>query len=343
MDNFDDYRRIRRDRSARKKTDPEALLAAYLSLRQSLSFRTKKPGFTLRQFLKFVRGRGVISLDKVDRELAETWLRSGSVRQGTVTHRLMAARGFFRYLLHLGVVKENVWDFFPTPRRGHFIPYIFTLDELRAVFGFLREHDKRPRRRHMKAACLAVFHTLYACGLRIGEVCRLDIGDADLEESILTIRATKFGKTRLVPFNPRTHEILDHYFREVRPRDAGSGPEATFFLNWHRRRLKDMRLWKHFRLACRKAGVWRPKRTEGNTVYGGTTPHALRHTFAVHRLLKWYEEGADVNAKLPHLATYMGHVDYHMTQQYLTVLPRFTDIAGDLFSRKFERPLGELE
>jgi integrase len=82
---------------------------------------------------------------------------------------------------------------------------------------------------------------------------------------------------------------------------------------------------------------------KGNTVYGSTNLHALRHTFAVHRLLKWYQEGADVNAKLPLLSTYMGHAHYSYTQKYLTVLPRFIDIAGKLFADKFEGSLRDLE
>lgn len=343
MHDSEDYRHIREDHEAPRPKGLDALLDAYLSLRRALGFRAKRPGGTLRYLLRFLRKHGVVSPEQVDRRLAETWLRIGSPRGRTVMERLVSARGFFRYLLHRGVVRENVWDFFPSPRCERFIPYIFSLDELRAILGHLRLHKHGSWKTHPGATYHVLFHTVYACGLRAGEACRLDIGDVDFKRSLFVIRWTKFGKTRLAPFNQRTRELVEEYLKKLRPRGDGMPPEAPLFLSFRKRRFRSGVISDHFRLTCRRVGVWRPKRIAGNTIYGGSTLHALRHTFAVHRLLKWYEEGADVNAKLPLLATYMGHVNYHHTQKYLTVLPRFIDIAGKLFAGGFEGPLRDLE
>jgi site-specific recombinase XerD len=165
----------------------------------------------------------------------------------------------------------------------------------------------------------------------------------DLGRSLFVVVKTKFGKTRLVPFNSRTREVVGEYIERFRPKVDDVGPDAPIFIGAHRKPYLDRKFGECFKRACVAAGLYRPKVVEGNTVFGSTSIHALRHSFAVHRLLKWYQDGADVNAKLPLLATYMGHARYQNTQKYLTVLPRFIDIARMLFARSFERPLRDVE
>lgn len=345
MDSSESYRRIRRDRDGRRPKRQETWAAAYVSLRKALGFKAIETEKILRRFLRFMCNCGVTSFDRIDRGPASAWLRVGSPQESTIGNRLRVARGLFRYLLGLGVVGENVWDSFQSPKAKRFIPYIFSLAELRAVLGYVRGKisPRRPNASRLDAAYHAMFHTLYACGLRSGEVCRLSIGDVDSERNLFVIRETKFGKTRLVPFNSRTREFISEYLQRFRRRDDGMPPDAPLFLNQRRRRFVQEVFSHHFARVCAAAGVYQRRETRGSTVYGGTTPHALRHTFAVHRLLKWYEEGTDVNAKLPLLATYMGHTCYWDTQYYLTILPRFIDIAGRLFSDRFESPLKDLE
>jgi site-specific recombinase XerD len=259
--------------------------------------------------------------------------------------RLASVRGFFRYLLSLGAIRENVWDVFAASKPRRFVPHIFSLAGLRRILDRVRSRidPRRPRRSRVLAAYYTMFHTLYACGLRVREVCGLTIGDADVARSLLAVRNTKFGKTRLVPYNARTRELLAEYLDRFRTADDGMFPEAPFFLNLWRRPFHPKAVGAHFAHVCVAAGVHRCKQVKDDTVYGGTTVHALRHSFAVHRLLRWYEEGADVTAKLPLLATYMGHTKYHYTQKYLTVLPLFISIAGKLFAEKFEGSLRDLE
>jgi len=345
MEHSEGYRHIRRDRKVPPPRKIETWADAYVSLRESLGFHTRELRMNLRTLIAFMRERGIGSFAGLDRRSAASWLRADSVQEMTVIVRLACMRGFFRYLVGLGQVKENVWDAFANPRPKPFRPYIFPLAELRAVLEKARAEVKpaRPMGSHVSAAYYAMFHTVYACGLRTCEACGLDIGDMDLERSLFVVRDTKFGKTRLVPFNTRTRGVVSEYLNRFRPADDGMPPEAPLFLSLQRRRFRRKNVTQHFSLLCKRAGIYRPKRTEGNTVFGGTTTHALRHSFAVHRILKWYEEGADVNAKLPLLATYMGHTHYHHTQKYMTVLPAIIDMAGKRFAEKFEKPLRDLE
>lgn len=345
MDSSDGYRRIRKDRRARRPGTPEACVSAYVTLRKALGFRTADPAGTLRRFLGFMRSRNIASFDQIDRKTAMAWLHSGPQQESSIGNRLSAMRGLYSYLFSLGVVKGNVWDSFTSPKPKRFVPYIFSLEELKAVLGRVRSKIGLVGYHmfHVHAAHHVMLHTLYACGLRAGEVCRLSIGDVDFNRCLFVVRRTKFGKTRLVPFNSRTRELIVEYLDRFRRRADGKPSDAPLFLNLRQHPFGPEGLSKHLIRACAAVGVYRPKRIEGNTVYGGTNLHALRHSFAVHRLLMWYEEGADVNAKLPLLATYMGHAHYSYTQRYLTVLPRFIDIAGKLFAGKFEGPLKDLE
>ncbi len=345
MELSEEYRRIRNDRTPPASGAPEAWVEAYLSLRKALGLKMRDARNILKSLCRFMRERGLTSFDRMDREKALEWLHQGSVQETSVGGRLSAARGFFKYLRSLGAARQDVWDSFTHPRPKRFVPYVFSLAELRVVLDkALHMDDPRANRSgRIQRAYYAAYHTTYACGLRVSEVCRLTLGDVNFERSVLTVRKTKFGKTRLVPFSPRTREVLSAYLDRFRLGDCPTSLESAFFINLRRSPFNPETAAAHFSTVCAAAGLYRPKRTEGNTVYGGTTTHALRHTFAVHRLLKWYEEGADVNSKLPLLATYMGHAMYRYTQRYLTVLPIFIDIAKKLFAGKFENPLRDLD
>jgi integrase len=120
-------------------------------------------------------------------------------------------------------------------------------------------------------------------------------------------------------------------------------PDAPLLLNLHRKAFSTYSLMDLFRSFCRKAGIYKPRRVEDNVVRGGTTPHAMRHSFVVHRILRWYRDGVNVNSKLMLLSTYVGHAHYFYTQRYMTVVPELVDIARKAFADGYERPLKELE
>ena len=170
-------------------------------------------------------------------------------------------------------------------------------------------------------------------GLRRGEVIGLKVADVDLEESVLSVRRSKFGKSRFVPFTDDLAETLREYDEQIQASIVGRQPEDAFFPGRDGHRASSpANLYNYFRKALEIAGIAFGGR--GN----GPSPHSLRHSFAVLRLLAWYEQDADLSAKLPLLATYLGHIGLATSQVYLHMT---LDIAGEV-ARRYEAHFGEI-
>jgi len=292
MKPFEGYRLLREDRQVRLPEKLETWAEAYVSLREAMGFKTVELVKNLRSLICFMLGHGIESFSGLQRRSAVSWLYSNTPQEITVMVRLACVRGFFRYLLGLGEVEENVWDTFANPGVKRFVPCVLTPAELRALLDRVRSRiiPEKPLGSRVHSAYYTMFHTIYACGLRTCEACNLDIGDMILERSLFVVKNTKFGKSRYVPFNSRTREIVLGYLDRFRPVEDGLVPTAPLFLSNWRRRFRVKNVSGHFSLVCAEAGIYKPKVIKGNVVYGGTTTHALRHSFAVHRLMKWYEE-----------------------------------------------------
>jgi site-specific recombinase XerD len=154
---------------------------------------------------------------------------------------------------------------------------------------------------------------LYSTGIRIGEALALNIENFQKAEQRLYIAQGKFRKARWVPLSPSTCRALHQYLHKrlkLRPRS----PDSPLLLNQRSRRLTPCTVHQTFHYLLRQCRIRHSKLT-------GPRIHDLRHTFAVQRLLGWYRDGLDLNARLPWLATYMGHVDVHSTQVYLQATP----------------------
>jgi integrase len=164
---------------------------------------------------------------------------------------------------------------------------------------------------------------LYGAGLRLQESVNLDRTDVDWKEAVMTIRHTKFAKTRLVPIGPQLLGVLDGYAR----RSRSQGKDSPFFTTRTGTRLYKELLQDYFVILREHANVCR---FDGARYQPRL--HDLRHTFAVHRLTSWYQQGADVQKLLPHLSTYLGHVHIQATQVYLTMTPELLHSAGNRFA-----------
>jgi integrase len=171
---------------------------------------------------------------------------------------------------------------------------------------------------------------LYATGMRIGEALRLRLQDVDLESGTLLVRDSKFFKSRVVPISASLAEAIRKYLLERLK--AAASPEAFLFLNHRSRPYSPDKFAQIFRGLQVTAGIPRVPGQRGPRV------HDIRHTFAVNCLLRWYREGADLEAKLPLLATYMGHVDIFSTQDYLNATPELLEEA----SKRFQKSYGSL-
>jgi len=186
-------------------------------------------------------------------------------------------------------------------------PYIYNSRQLGALMaaaarllplGSLRPHTYR-----------TLLGLLYSTGIRISEAMALNLQDVQLSTQLLYIAEGKFRKSRWVALSNTTGRALAHYI-DTRVKSAPHSPDSPLLLNERRRRLCHPTVNQTFRGLLQKCDIPHNKRT-------GPRIHDLRHTFAVHRLLGWYRQGVDVNARLPALATYMGHVDISSTHVYL--------------------------
>ncbi len=178
-----------------------------------------------------------------------------------------------------------------------------------------------------------LLRVLLLTGLRRGEAIALTVADVDLGEAILSVRQGKFGKSRFVPVAGDLAERLRRYMDLVRPSITDRRSDAPFFPGPNGScPCTTTSLRDSFHRALEAAGISYGGRGNGPRL------HDLRHTFAVLRLLAWYEQGDDLSAKLPMLATYLGHIGLSSTQVYLHMT---RDLVGEVTSR-FEDRFGNI-
>jgi integrase len=167
--------------------------------------------------------------------------------------------------------------------------------------------------------------------MRVSEAIGLDRRDVDLKQGLLTVRNTKFGKSRLVPIHQTTQTKLQDYER-LRDRFISHANTVSFFLSERGTRLTDCTFRHWFIVASRKIGL------RGNADSHGPRIHDLRHRFAIKTILNWYRRGADVEAHLPELTTYLGHGHVADTYWYISSTPELLKLA----TQRLERREGEV-
>jgi integrase/recombinase XerD len=171
---------------------------------------------------------------------------------------------------------------------------------------------------------------LFCCGLRRGELLRIKLGDLDRGQSLIRIVLTKFHKSRLVPLAPSVANELDDYLQRRHRLKLPMGPES--FLLWSGRRFPEVYA------AQSLLAVWHQLCPSTKVLDARGHPprlHDLRHSFAANVLGRWYAQGLDVQSKLPHLATYLGHVSPVSTHYYLQFTPELRQSASQWFHRRF--------
>jgi integrase len=295
----------------------------YLAFRRGLGFQLKSPAWSLRAFARYaeqVGHRGPITLD-----LATRWaLASRSHEPAQAARRLGIIRSFARHQALLDPATEvpPVGFLGRVGRRKP--PHIYSKEEIRALIrqaGQLLPHGGLS-----PATYVAFMSLLFSTGLRMSEACSLNCQDVDLVQGLLTIRGTKFRKSRWVPLHPSVTRELTRY--ALRRDAVARGDAAGYFFRTERvSRLTTAAVEKAFGRMRSRLGWNAQGRTRRPHL------HDARHTFAVHRLLRWYEEGADLGQKMLALSTYLGHAKVTDTYWYLTGVPELMAIA----SRRFER------
>jgi integrase/recombinase XerD len=305
------------------------LVNTYVAFKRSLGIRFRTQPRVLRRFCRFV---GDIDADQVKPACVEAFLNNGPVTNTWfLNYKLL--RGLYRFAISRGFVRC-----FPIPTAvpsplPRFRPHIYSVDELTSLLGATRVL-KSPRSPLQPVTYRTLLLALYSTGMRVGEALALTIRNVDLENRLLTIRDTKFFKSRLVPIGPRlTKELVAHSKRRM-SLPLPFRKESAFFASSTGRALPYQHVITLFQRVRSAAGIQRDK--------GSTYPpriHDLRHTAAVHRVTAWYREGADVQRLLPQLATYLGHKDLRSTQHYLTMTPELLERANLRFQR-YAQPEG---
>jgi integrase/recombinase XerD len=299
-------------------------LENYLALRRGLGAKLHGEGVRLTKFVSFMEER---KSPYITTRLALDWAQQTSARYPI--KRLTMVRGFAKYVAGFDIRTEVPPLDCLSRKFARTRPYMYSDEEihhlLRAAWRYRRD---KPRGTYY---CLLGLLTV--SGLRIGEAIRLQIQDVDLRSGILTIRDTKFGKSRLVPIHPTTVRELRAYWKR---RDEwlrlGNKSSGNFFMTRTGRPLTHQAIYVAFRWLSVDIGV--RKVTSGP----GPRIHDLRHRFAVTTLINWYRSGKNAEVLLPALATFLGHVSVESTYWYLTEYPELMKLAmqrlDDRWSRK---------
>jgi integrase len=295
-------------------------LVDYLAVRRALGYTLDRPARLLDQFLAYVEQQGDEHL-RVDTMLAWAKLPAGA-DWSWASYRLSVVRTFATHVHAIDPASEVPASELLPWRRCRATPYLYSEDELSRLLA-AADLLRTP---HRVATFRTLIGLLAVTGMRVGEALALDRDDIDGGDHVLTIRLTKFGKSREVPVHPTTVEALHAYLaRRDRP-PAASRTRAVLVSMAGTRLLYTNVQWTFHRLV-RRAGL------HPRSAACRPRLHDLRHRFAVRTLIEAYEQGHNPEHRLAVLSTYLGHVDPKTTYWYLSAAPELLQLAGARLER----------
>lgn len=298
------------------------ILERYVHMRQGLGYKYEGPARRLSDFVSFMEARDA---ETITTALAMEWVtRIG--RQPTWAGRLTDVRCFAQHVAHFDPATQvPPADAVPARRRTK--PYIYTDAEIEALLAAALSLP--PTKALRRWTYHSLFGLIAVAGLRHSEALNLHRDDVDLDQGVLTIRETKFGKSRLVPLHATTVTVLKDYSAR---RDAHLHPPRSpyFFVAEQGGRLLHQYVHKVFWRLSRQIGLRQKWQRDGPRI------HDLRHRFAVQTLINWYRAGEDVEQQLPVLSTFLGHVGVRDTYWYLSTTPELMGHAARLLDKRWE-------
>jgi integrase/recombinase XerD len=300
------------------------IVEAYIDYKHSLGMRYRSQAAVLRAFH---RAMGDITIAEVTSESVLAFIAGTGPITARWIENYRVLGGFYRYAVGRGfaTISPLPTDIPRSPTQ--LTPYIYTVDELRRLLA-ATEILQTPLSPLLALTMRTLFLLLYGTAMRIGEALSLTLQDVDLENRMLTVRDSKFFKTRLVPIGPQLTTVLTDYLSRRCQLPLLTGEASAFLATRTGLHLDYKRVNKLFCRVRQSAEIQR----EATARYQPRI-HDIRHSAAVHRLIGWYRSGADVQQLLPQLATYLGHVDVASTQRYLTMTAELLNEASLRFER----------
>ncbi len=288
------------------------IIIAFIQFKRSLGYIYKIEESVLHRFSVFSMDYE-INGHEVPLQLIEEWLKlrqnekaQTQKTRGQCVLRMLDFASKHGYIVHSPVLMRRIH----VPK---YVPYIFTKKELEQFFyacdsiryysGTLRHHT-----------IPILFRLIYSCGLRASEAANLKCSDVDITGGVITIKAGKNGKERLVPLSHSMAKSMEQFYQRYHDSDS---KDKYFFKGKFRNKLNRYRIYKWFRICLDAAGI--PHLGKGK----GPREHDLRHSFCVHSLKEMQDQGMDLYASLPILSTYVGHASINETQHYLRLTAEF--------------------
>jgi integrase/recombinase XerD len=298
----------------------------YLALRHAMGFKLAAARSQLPQFVEFLdqHGQTFITTD-----WAVCWAtQPHHIQPAEWARRLCLVRGFAQYCTSVDPRTE-----IPSPRLLPYrhqrrAPYLYSDAEIVQLLEAARHLSSPTGLRALTYT--TVFGLLVVTGMRISEVVALDNADVDLAGGLLTIRHTKFRKSRCLPLHPTTQQALGRYV-EQRDRVYPIPQSPAFFVSEQGTRLPTCTVRATFVHLSRHIGLRGPRDSRGPRL------HDFRHRFAVQTLVRWYQEDGDVERHLPELSTYLGHVKVSDTYWYVSATPELLGLATQRLEQAHRR------
>jgi len=297
-------------------------LADYFAVRRTLGYKLQRAEKLLCQVLTFVEDRGE---DHLTTETALAWATLPQGGRTWAYARLSVVRRFANHLCGIDPTTEVPPTHLLVRQKCRATPYLYSESDIGALIsaaGMLRTS-------HRAATFRTLIALLAVTGMRVGEAIGLDCDDFDAINGLLTVRNTKFGKSRELPLHPSTVAALGNYLRrDDRPKNASNTP--ALLVTTVGTRFHYMSVQPVFRQIVDCAGL-KPRSASCRPRL-----HDLRHGFAVNTILDGYRDGGEPGNRIALLSTYLGHVDPVSTYWYLSAAPELLTLAGG----RLERYLG---
>ena len=286
--------------------------SSFLEMKKTMGFGLIKFQWIFLEFDKFFLMTSTTDVH-ISREQITAWRETRiNDKNRTLYDKYSILRQFCLYLCHLG--HECYIPRLPKQNWPPFIPYIFTHTEMESIFKVSNRLTLQNRNMNsILIAMPALLRFLYSTGVRIGEVLSVKNEDVDFVRQRIVLKRTKNQMERLIPLNPSLLEVLKQYrvYRDKIPIHGISAPKAFFFVSTVGKPLHRSSVYSWFRKILKKCGI----PFQGN--HQGPRIHDIRHTCAVHSLIKMVREDVDIYCALPILSVFLGHKSIKGTETYV--------------------------